>query len=75
MSRFQIGLKGAGRRPFYCHPLRGSQVFLHPEKLFDQTKQLTYPLLIALLIPAHPLLFASVLEVEGSTPFPTPAID
>jgi len=33
-------------------------LLLHQEKLFDQTRELTYPLLIALLIPAHPLLFS-----------------
>lgn len=55
-SRFQgIGLKGAGGRPSYSHPLRRSKVLKNPENLFDKTRE---PLLIALLIPAHPLLFS-----------------
>lgn len=38
-SRFQgIGLKGAGGRPSYSHPLRRSKVLLNPENLFDKTR-------------------------------------
>lgn len=50
-----------GRRTALLFPPfkeKSSCLLLHPDNYFDKTRELTYPLLIALLIPAHPLLFS-----------------